>query len=143
MELLNSSSLKKKQSYPQKKRTQYKWISNHQKRDLIFRAIYLNENLKEICKDLGINFMTGRNLVQHYKKTGQYCLYQKAVVYESYSTNLRMVTKDTQKKFSGCPLGIMSIDDDNMKLVGSKIYTQEDEATLMKLHSFFINQCIV
>ena len=128
---------------PQKKRTQYKWLSDQQKCDLVFRTIYLNENVREVCKDLGINFLTGRNVVQKYKKTGNYTTQAKNLPDLPEYSNPRMITGDTNKKLSECPLGIVLLDDSKMKLVASKSYCEEEEEALIYLHTLFSNKSII
>eukprot|EP00826_Nyctotherus_ovalis_P031363 TRINITY_DN2505_c0_g2_i2.p1 TRINITY_DN2505_c0_g2~~TRINITY_DN2505_c0_g2_i2.p1 ORF type:complete len:142 (-),score=20.24 TRINITY_DN2505_c0_g2_i2:189-614(-) len=132
-----------KPSKPQKKRLEYKWLADQQKCDLVFRSIYLSENVRDVCKDLGINFLTGRNIVQKYKKTGNYCTQPKASAECLGSSNARLITGDTNKKLSECPLGIILLDDSKMKLVASKSYCEEEETALIYLHVLFSNQCIV
>ena len=141
--MLENSTTMFKPSQPQKKRLQYKWITDKQKCDLIFRTIYLNENVREVCCDLKINFLTGRNVVQRYKKTGEYCLHLKPSPIGIESANLKGVTRDTNKKISECPLGIILLDDNSMKLVGSKTYKEEDEAFLNQLNNYFITRGII
>ncbi len=126
-----------------KKRLQYKWLTDEQKRDLIFRAMYLNENVRAVCRDLGINFLTGRNLVQKYKKTGEYDTQPKVQSTPADAANMRATTRDTNRKLSECPLGIILLDDNKMKLVSSKTYSLEEEIALICLHSYFKSQHLV
>eukprot|EP00826_Nyctotherus_ovalis_P058447 TRINITY_DN8032_c0_g1_i3.p1 TRINITY_DN8032_c0_g1~~TRINITY_DN8032_c0_g1_i3.p1 ORF type:complete len:136 (+),score=18.95 TRINITY_DN8032_c0_g1_i3:215-622(+) len=122
---------------PQKKRAQYKWLTDQQKCDLVFCSIYLDENIKEVCEDLGINFLTGRNIVQKYKKTGFYSTQYVLLPEPLELDNARMITGDTNKKRSECPLGIIILDEFQMKIVAFKSYTRKEELNLLRLHTVF------
>jgi len=120
----------------QKKRLQYKRMSEDKKRDLIFRVMYLNENVRTVCHELDFNFSTGRNLVQKYKKTGEYSTLEKPMApTQSAEAFGNATTKDTERKVRKCPLGLIFLADDKIKLVTSKSYTHEEEETLAKLHT--------
>ena len=121
----------------QKKRLQYKWLTDDQKRDLIFRAMYLNENVRAVCKDLNINFLTGRNLVQKYKKTGEYDTQTKALLAQTDAMYMKGATRDTNRRLPECPLGIVLLEDSKMRLVSSKTYGLDDEVSMVCLHSYF------
>lgn len=127
----------------QKKRPQYKWLTDDQKRDLIFRAMYLNENIRAVCKDLNINFLTGRNIVQKYKKTGEYDTQGKGQQSQGDAQNMKGTTKDSNRKYTECPLGIVLLEDNKMKLVPSRTYGIEEEIALSCLHTFFKSKNLV
>ena len=120
----------------QKKRPHYKWLTDQQKCDLIFRSMYLNENIRFICKDLNINFLTGRNIVQKYKKT------QKLDLQPYISAELDLGIKDKEEK-SECKLGIVLIDENHMRLAPSRTYKKEDEIKLIWLHSYFMENSYI
>ena len=120
----------------QKKRLQYRWLTDEKKRDLIFRSMYLNENVRTVCHELDINFLTGRNLVQRYKKTGEYDT-QAKIPHQEQPNLKATTTKDTNRKVLECSLGIILLADDKMKLVSSKTYGLNEETALIRLHAFF------
>eukprot|EP00826_Nyctotherus_ovalis_P003329 TRINITY_DN10676_c0_g3_i3.p1 TRINITY_DN10676_c0_g3~~TRINITY_DN10676_c0_g3_i3.p1 ORF type:complete len:137 (-),score=20.21 TRINITY_DN10676_c0_g3_i3:139-549(-) len=127
-----------KSSQPPKKRHQYNWLTNQQKCDLIFCVIYLNESLKEVCADLRITFSQAVTSSRSIRRPA--------------ATTLRPLSSEQlehfnvkvpSKELSECPLGIVLLDDSNMKLVASKSYREEEEAALKHLHSLFCNQYII
>ncbi len=127
----SDSSMKKS-----RKRLQYKRMSEEKKRDLIFRVMYLNENVRTVCHELGFNFSTGRNLVQRYKKTGEYTSQEKIPLGSTPFLDYMKTgaTKDTEVKARKCPLGLIFLADDKIQLVTSKVYALEEEKTLIELH---------
>ena len=132
---IQKSSSEDSGSTKSKKRLQYKRMSEEKKRDLIFRVMYLNENVRTVCHELGFNFSTGRNLVQHYKKTGEYAAQEKS--YKSvtlFDQGKAGNTKDTEGKLLKCPLGLVFLADDKIQLVTSRIYGPEEELALMEAH---------
>ena len=106
------------------------------KRELIFRVLMLNEEIKTACEELSFNFSTGRNLLQKYKRTGDY----------GYSDDLPVSlpqhTGGGSDSVTGpdrvtpcCPLGLVLFGENDLKLVPSRMYTPEEEQGLLKLHS--------
>ncbi|MDR3543086.1 MAG: hypothetical protein P4L69_19295 [Desulfosporosinus sp.] len=128
----------------QRKRLQYRWLTDEQRRDLIFRTMYLNENVRAVCRDLDINFLTGRNLVQKYKKTGEYDVQSKAEARVPEPANIKgTATKDSNRKASECPLGIILLPDNKMKVVSYRAYRPDEESALVYLHSLLKSHNIV
>ncbi len=123
----------------QKKRLHYNRISDDMKRDLVFRVMYLNENIRDVCQDISCNFLTGRNLIQKYKKTGEYATFSKpgAIVTPPASTT-KVSSHDSDRRVSKCPFGIILLGDGELQLVSSKSYTQGEEAALLELHKLFL-----
>ncbi len=126
-------------SKKQKKRLQYKRMSEDKKRDLIFRVMYLNENVRSVCYELGFNFSTGRNLVQRYKKTGEYCPTEKPGSASPPNELVKTGTSNDEGKLRSdklrkCPFGLMFLADDKIKLVTSRTYAPEEQRTLEGLH---------
>jgi len=120
----------------QKKRLQYKRMPEDKKRDLIFRVMYLNENVRSVCHELDFNFSTGRNLVQKYKKTGEYNAFEKTPVSsEEGHGHKNGATKDTDVRSRKCPFGLLLLDDEKVQLVTSKSYTPEEEQAMLKMHN--------
>ncbi len=120
----------------QKKRLQYKRMSEDKKRDLIFRVMYLNENVRTVCYELGFNFSTGRNLVQRYKKTGEYVSQEKVgASTPSAGVQGTNASKGSESKAPKCPLGLILLSDNKVKLVTSKAYTSEEEQALARLNA--------
>ena len=123
----------------QKKRLHYNRISDEMKRDLVFRVMYLNENIRDVCQDISCNFLTGRNLIQKYKKTGEYTAASKPEACVAPPTHATKVsTQDSDRRVRKCPLGIILLGDGELQLVSSKTYTQEEEAALLRLHKLFL-----
>ena len=119
----------------QKKRLQYKRMSEDDKRDLIFRVMYLNENVRSVCYELGFNFSTGRNLVQTYKKTGDFNPPEKTHSQNPSAEQQRnMTTKGSDTKSKKCPLGIIFLSDEKIQLVTTKTYSQQEEESLLRMH---------
>ena len=128
----------------QKKRQQYKRMSEDKKRDLIFRVMYLNENVRSVCCELGFNFSTGRNLVQRYKKTGEFNPLEKPSVQSPSSDQQRSAhTKDSEDKATKCPLGIIFLSDEKIQLVTSKAYSQEEQQSLLEVHEQLLQKRII
>ena len=128
----------------QKKRLQYKRMSEDKKRDLIFRVMYLNENVRSVSCELGFNFSTGRNLVQKYKKTGEFNPLEKPLGQAQTSEqNRNSTTKDSDSKTKKCPLGIIFLSDEKIQLVTSKVYSQGEEESLLKAHQSLLQKRIV
>ena len=121
-----------------KKRSQYNWLSACQKLDLIFRIICLNENLREVCEDLKINVLTGRNIVQNYRKYGSCSLQCKSINIQEQEFKI-----EGKRVSSENGLGIVLIDDVHMKLVPSKAYNEEEEIDLICLHKYFESRHLV
>ena len=106
--------------------------------------MYLNENVRAVCRELDINFLTGRNLVQKYKKTGEYDTQGKTEAFIPENINIKgTTTKDTNRKTCECPLGIVLLNDNKMQLVPSRSYRLDEEANLIYLHSYFTNKHII
>jgi len=126
------------------KRQQYKRMSEDKKRDLIFRVMYLNENVRSVCYELGFNFSTGRNLVQKYKKTGEFNALEKPSVQFPSSDQQRSThTKDSEGKTARCPFGIIFLSDEKIQLVTSKAYSQEEQQSLLKVHEQLLQKRII
>lgn len=124
----------------QKKRLQYKRMSEEKKKDLIFRVMYLNENVRTVCHELGFNFSTGRNLVQRYKKTGEYVSQEKVAVSSPSTEFLRTnASRESDAKTQKCSLGLILFSDDKIKLVTSRMYTAEEERALVRLNQQFVS----
>ena len=123
-----------------KKRSKYMKFPKERKRELIFRVIVLNEETKTACQELGFNFSTGRNLIQKYKKTGDYGHSQDLPFSPSKSSGGGC---DSATEFEGrkskCPLGLVLYGEDDMKLVPSKSYQPEEELAMLRLHSYLSN----
>ena len=128
----------------QKKRLQYKRMSEDKKRDLIFRVMYLNENVRSVSYELGFNFSTGRNLVQKYKKTGEFNPLEKpSGQAQTSEQNRNTTTKSSDSKTKKCPFGIILLSDEKIQLVTSKAYSQEEEESLLKAHQLLLQKRIV
>ena len=113
------------------------------KQELIFRVMYLNENIRTVCHELDFNFSTGRNLIQRYKKTGKYAKFKDHFPKENLAFAVQnSVTKESKEKIKRCNLGIILFDD-NLRLVNSKNYTKDEENQLMELHKKFTMMGIV
>ena len=125
----------------QKKRLHYNRITDDMKRDLVFRVMYLNENVREVCQDISCNFLTGRNLIQKYKKTGEYAgpKKQETCVKVPVSTT-KVSTQHSDRRVRRCPLGIILLGEKDIQLVSSKAYTPEEEAVLRRLHMLFVER---
>ena len=134
-EKVKEDSTVKGSSQGSKRNLQYKRMPEDKRRDLIFRVMYLNENVRSVCYELGFNFSTGRNLVQRYKKTGKYKSQGKYTKSE--------VTKEIDGKDERCPLGLVFLSDDKIKIVGSRMYLSSEEEALIKLHKFFMKKGII
>ena len=125
-----------KQTPPKsKKRPQYHRVSDEMKRDLVFRVMYLNESVRDVCEDISCNFLTGRNLIQKYKKTGEYVTAPK-VPAETLppQSATRASGPDLTQRRDKCPLGIILLGDNDIQLVSSKVYTPAQEDNLLVLH---------
>jgi len=128
----------------QKKRLQYKRMPEDKKRDLIFRVMYLNENVRSVCNELEFNFSTGRNLVQKYKKTGEYNASEKTPVSSDGGNGAKNVgTKDTDGRSRKCPFGLLILDDDKVQLATSKNYSSQEEQALLKMHSQLVGARLI
>ena len=63
---------KGKQRMPNPNRNQrYEKIQDDIRAEILFRCLIMNEPLRPICKELGINFSSAKNVVQVYKKEGR------------------------------------------------------------------------
>ena len=124
-----------------KKRSQYKRMPDEKKRDLIFRVLYLSENVRSVCRDLEFNFSTGRNLIQKYKKTGEYDSQEKVPIQPQGEK--AQSTKSADGEGRKCPLGLVMLNEGQVSLVSAKRYKPEEESALTKMHSFFASQSIV
>jgi hypothetical protein len=126
-----------------KKRVQYKRMTEDKKRDLIFRVMYLNENVRTVCHELGFNFSTGRNLVQKYKKTGEYNpLDQVSDQPQSDKQKPSSGTNDSEGKLK-CPLGVIVLSDEKIQIVTSKSYSMQDENFLLKAHEQLLHRRLI
>eukprot|EP00826_Nyctotherus_ovalis_P056548 TRINITY_DN7659_c0_g1_i3.p1 TRINITY_DN7659_c0_g1~~TRINITY_DN7659_c0_g1_i3.p1 ORF type:complete len:146 (-),score=19.38 TRINITY_DN7659_c0_g1_i3:237-674(-) len=124
------------------KRTgQYRHMSEDKKRDLVFRVMYLNENTRSVCHELGFNFSTGRNLIQRFKKTGEYRSLEKLPPISLHTKS--GITKATEGKVKYCSLGLIILSDNQLKLVGSRVYSDAEEESLIRLHEFFVKSGVV
>ena len=123
-----------------KKRAQYKRMSDAKKRDLIFRVLYLNENVRSTCHELGFNFSTGRNLIQKYKKTGEYDSQPKVPVLPTGEK--APSTNQTDGDGKKCALGLVMVADGQLKIVPSRTYNTEEEDGFRRLHGFFVGRSI-
>ena len=121
----------------------YKHISNEKKKDLIFRTMFLNENLRSVCQELGFNISTGRNLIQRYKNTGRYITNDKEVHSKHDSEEIKFTfTKESLLKSGRCSLGL-GLFGDEIKIICNKSYTPEEEAALLRLHMKFMNSGMI
>jgi len=142
-EILNESSEGSAVKTP-KKRLQYKRMSEDKKRDLIFRVMYLNENVRSVCYELGFNFSTGRNLVQRYKKTGEYVSQEKSQIQSQNNENAKTgSSKGTDVNEKKCPLGLILLSDDKLQVVTSKFYTPAEEAALSRFHAEMVRKGLI
>jgi hypothetical protein len=127
-----------------KKRQQYKRMTEDKKRDLIFRVMYLNENVRSVCYELGFNFSTGRNLVQKYKKTGEFITLEKQETKPQSSEQQKSTQdKDSEDKTNKCPLGIIFLSDEKIQLVTSKSYSPEEQQSLLKVHEQLMKMKVI
>jgi hypothetical protein len=122
----------------QKKRPQYHRVSDDMKRDLVFRVMYLNESIRDVCDEISCNFLTGRNLIQRYKKTGEYVTSAKAKLETPPpQTATRASGQEPTPRRDKCPIGIILLGDDEMRLVSSKVFTPAEHDSLLALHQHF------
>ena len=126
-----------------KKHSQYKHMSDDKKRDLIFRVMYLGENLRTVCHELEFNFLTGRNLIQKYKKTGEYNSRKKSEIQEEFKEIGVGTTKQTETKPKKSSLGLILVDDTKIQIVSSRNYSEAEEKSMMQLHEYFIHNSIL
>ena len=126
-----------------KKRLQYKRMSEDKKRDLIFRVMYLNENVRTVCYELGFNFSTGRNLVQRYKKTGEYVTQEKSQSNISNDYQKTGSSKGSEPKEKRCSIGLILLSDDKLQVVTSRVYAPQEEQALMQFHAELVKMRIV
>jgi Zn-dependent M28 family amino/carboxypeptidase len=109
-----------------------------------FQGYVFNENVRAVCRELDINFLTGRNLVQKYKKTGEYEAQSKTEVPAMELHNIKgTMTKDSNKKGSDCSLGILLLSDSDMQIVTSKLYKTDEENSLLAMHNYFCSHHII
>eukprot|EP00826_Nyctotherus_ovalis_P056807 TRINITY_DN7744_c0_g1_i22.p1 TRINITY_DN7744_c0_g1~~TRINITY_DN7744_c0_g1_i22.p1 ORF type:complete len:142 (+),score=22.80 TRINITY_DN7744_c0_g1_i22:174-599(+) len=127
-----------------KRSFKYKRMSEGRKRDLVFRVLYLGENLRTVCSELGFNHSTGKNLLQRYKKTGEYVSHKEVYAPAYYSNFTRgILTRESESKARSCPLGILLLSEDNLQIVSAKAYTEKEEISLIELHNEFVRRGIV
>ncbi len=136
-----------------RKRMQNNKMSDDQKRDLIFRVLHLNENVKFVCRDLGFSFSTGRNILLKYKKTGHYdtqpkpwCSTPSTAPERQQSTDKGFVSRHAPIPEVGikvCPFGLVMLESSQISLVLGRIYTPEEEATLTKLNSWLLHTHLI
>ena len=138
-----SFNLRQKTTSTHRKRPEYNFIPDERKEDLIFRTVILREKLRIVCSELKINFLTGRNIIQHYKKTGKITHSGRRCRANNDTTKHQDLIGDSSTKIQESPLGIIITDTDTMKLVNSRFYTEEDVKELMKLDHIFRTKSIV
>lgn len=127
-----------------KRAAKYKRMTKDRKRDLIFRVLYLAESLKAVCQDLGFNISTGKNLLQRYKKTGEFVARKKVKTQTPIANSTKgLITKESENSHPRCPLGILLLGEDTLQIVSAKTYTPEEEVYLIGLHKEFVRKGIV
>ena len=126
-----------------KKRTEYHWISSSQRLDLLFRTVFLKETVSSVCKSLNINYFTGRNLIQNYRKFGIYEVPEKSPFFKTSITAIKGTTCDTKKPQSNCNLTILITSDENLKIATTKVKNPEEEAELQKIHNQMMKSNVV
>ena len=83
-------------------------------------------------------------LIQRFKKTGEYGPQTKIDVQSFPSYPMKAgTTKPTETKPRKCPLGLIFLDDQRIKIVSSKIYSETEEKILLELHQYFLENGIV
>ena len=118
---------------------QRKKLTYEDKRDLIFRVMYWNENLRLVCHDLKINFSTGRNLLQKYKKTGEF--FERDALYCSKGYwNFPHVHNEENP---ACNLNLILLSENKIDVIKTKCYNREEEQLLIQMHNYFINNGII
>ena len=119
-------------------------MGEDQKKDLVFRVMYLGESLRIVCQEIGFNLSTGKNVLQRYKKTGEYTTHKRLFIPTYGMTwNIEVLTEETKAKLQSCSLGILLLAEDNLQIVGSKTYSPAEEAQLMEMHKEFMKRGII
>ena len=113
-------------------------MAEEKKRDLIFRVMYLNENVRTVCAELGLNFSSGRNLVQKYKKTGSTDTVEKKMTMISQSQVSGQTSGDSGPARKHCPLALMFFEGDKLSVVAETTFTPEDERKIIELHNYIV-----
>ena len=119
-----------------KKRSKYVKMPKEAKRELIFRVLMLNEDIKTACEELSFNFSTGRNLLQKYKRTGDYGYSDEFPAFlPQHTPGASDSVTGTDSKAPKCPLGLVLFSEDNIRLVPGKEYSPEEEQHILRLHT--------
>eukprot|EP00831_Metopus_contortus_P079145 TRINITY_DN7812_c0_g1_i2.p1 TRINITY_DN7812_c0_g1~~TRINITY_DN7812_c0_g1_i2.p1 ORF type:complete len:194 (-),score=32.35 TRINITY_DN7812_c0_g1_i2:27-608(-) len=115
-------------------------MSDENKIDLIFRVLIMEENIKDVCLDLGFNFSTGRNLILKFKKTGEYDGKDRIIQGLEGLPKPFSSTKNSNGTLPLSNLGIIFLDEENVRLVNTKECSPEEEQEILRLHMEFISR---